>query len=113
MFPSLDSANTLTPSWNRRGTPFPAIHSHLHSAPLQPLEGKTRGKLGRSSRSRARDHTEIPRPIRESRDVEVRVIQQIVKFAAQIELYAFGQGKGFFQSDVRGHERRSSQDRSR
>ena len=50
------------------------------------LEGQTRGKLCCSSRSRACEHTEIGRPIRESRDVEVRVIQQIVEFAAQIEL---------------------------
>src|SRR5882724_11344893 len=32
--PSLDSASMLMPS-QRRGTPFPAIHSHLHGPPLQ------------------------------------------------------------------------------
>ena len=48
-------------------------------------EAQSCADLNRARRSRARDHAEVGRTQRESRDVEVRTIQQVVRFDANIQ----------------------------
>jgi len=48
----------------------------------------------------ARDDAEVGGAEGEAWDVEDRVVEQVIEFAAQVELKTFGDGEGFFDCRV-------------
>ena len=71
-----------------------------------------RGELGGARLPGARHHSEIRRAERESRNIEDRMIEQVVEFSAHVELEPFREEEALLQSRVRRHHRRPTQARA-
>src|SRR5690242_20392713 len=79
-----------------------------HANNRRSSEAQAHCELCGTRRTRARDHAKISPAQRKSRDIEDRVIQQVVELGSNIQPPSLRHGESLLQGGVRGDYRRSA-----